>query len=413
MIEKARYALHIDLPGTGRTQAADVVIVEDRGHVNQVGFRYRQDYLEMPDAIAIDPVSLPLSPKERAIECRGGLPAFLDDYLPDAWGRRVLSYAVLKQTGERINVNSAIACLNALRRSRIGALELTPPSERPEYQFGIAWEELALAENIAHQIDTLPFEEIPRESLDLIYLANEGSGVGGARPKSLVYRGDEAFLAKFNRLESDQFNVARVELACLKMAKAAGLNVYGGELVEDITGRDVLLLQRFDIFGSHRRHLISINGLRKDAYQRDDAGVFRYDDIHWLLQSHSTNYRADAEQLLRQMLFNRAINNTDDHERNFSMINDGSGYRLSPAYDLVPSLTTGTYHVAGYQYSPFPPKPSEIVNQGKVFGLDKTTVKNIAEQIIDAIGRWDEFATECKISDTDHAAIQNLLHKIA
>ncbi|MDX1504172.1 MAG: HipA domain-containing protein, partial [Spongiibacter sp.] len=170
---------------------------------------------------------------------------------------------------------------------------------------------------------------------------------------------------------------------------------------------------RFDVFESHRRHLISINGLRKDAYQRDDAGVFRYDDIHRLLQSHSTNYRADAEQLLRQMLFNRAINNTDDHERNFSMINDGSGYRLSPAYDLVPSLTTGTYHVAGYQYSPFPPKPSEIVNQGKVFGLDKTTVKNIAEQIINAIGRWDEFATECKVSDADYAAIQNLLHKMA
>ncbi|MBU0537409.1 MAG: HipA N-terminal domain-containing protein, partial [Gammaproteobacteria bacterium] len=232
MIDKARYALHIDLPSTGRTQAADVVIVEDRGHVERVGFRYRPEYLELPGAIAIDPICLPLSPKERAIECRGGIPAFLDDYLPDAWGRRVLSYAVLKQTGEKMNANSAIACLDALRRSRIGALEFTANNERPLYQLGIAWEELAQAEQIAHQIDTLSFEEIPHESLDLIYLANEGSGAGGARPKSLIYRGDEAFLAKFNRLGSDQFNVARVELACLKMAKAAGINVYGGELVE-------------------------------------------------------------------------------------------------------------------------------------------------------------------------------------
>ncbi|CAA0080826.1 Uncharacterised protein [Zhongshania aliphaticivorans] len=409
MIDKARYALHIDLPSTGRIQAADIVIIEDHGHVEQVGFRYRPEYLELPSAIAIDPICLPLSPKERAIACRGGLPAFLDDYLPDAWGRRVLSYAVLKKTGEKMNANSAIACLNALRRSRIGALELTAVNEQPLYQLGIAWEELAQAEKIAHQIDTLSFEEIPAESLDLIYLANEGSGAGGARPKSLVYRGDDAFLAKFNRLGSDQFNVARVELACLKMAKAAGLRVYGGELIEDISGRDVLLLQRFDISGSHRRHLISINGLRKDAYQRDDVGVFRYDDIHRLLQSHSTHFREDAEQLLRQMLFNRAINNTDDHERNFSMINDGSGYRLSPAYDLVPSLTTGAYHVAGYQYSPYPPKPSEIINHGKVFGLDKTTVKNISDQIIDAIQQWKDFASECKVSDPDYESITRLL----
>ncbi|MDF1692070.1 MAG: HipA domain-containing protein [Zhongshania sp.] len=198
-------------------------------------------------------------------------------------------------------------------------------------------------------------------------------------------------------------------LACLKMAKAAGINVHGGELVEDITGRDVLLLQRFDISESHRRHLISINGLRKDAYQRDDAGVFRYDDVHKLLQSHSVDFREDAEQLLRQMLFNRAINNTGDHERNFSMINDGSGYRLSPAYDLVPSLTTGAYHIAGYQFSPYPPKPSEIIKQGKVFGLDKTTVKNIAEQIMDAIQQWENFAAECKVGDSDYSAIKGLL----
>ncbi|MBT3347251.1 MAG: hypothetical protein HOM84_04210 [Thiotrichales bacterium] len=39
----------------------------------------------------------------------------------------------------------------------------------------------------------------------------------------------------------------------------------------------------------------------------------------------------------------RTINNNDDHERNFSLIyrmddNNHSGYRLSPAYDMVPSI---------------------------------------------------------------------------
>ncbi len=36
------------------------------------------------------------------------------------------------------------------------------------------------------------------------------------------------------------------------------------------------------------------------------------------------------------MLFNILCNNTDDHLRNHGFLWDGTGWRLSPAYDIVP-----------------------------------------------------------------------------
>ncbi|MCE2460079.1 MAG: HipA domain-containing protein [Pseudomonadales bacterium] len=62
-------------------------------------------------------------------------------------------------------------------------------------------------------------------------------------------------------------------------------------------------------------------------------------------------------------LFDRAINNTDDHGRNFSLIHRGDGYRLSPAYD--PGLRPGTepdrrrVPRGGFRLRTRPPNPAK------------------------------------------------------
>lgn len=103
------------------------------------------------------------------------------------------------------------------------------------------------------------------------------------------------------------------------------------------------------------------------------------------------------------------INNTDDHERNFSLINDGSGYRLSPAYDLVPSLTKGQYHAAGYQFSLSPPAPSSIDGAKVIFGVRKSKTVDIAEQIIEVTRRWKGFAEASGVSEQDALAVESVL----
>lgn len=407
---KVRLNAYLNTDRLGVVHAADVVIVEEQGTLHTVGFRYRPNYLAMPDAFPIDPVALPLSSREFQLTGRGGQPAFLDDYLPDAWGRQVLTHLAFYRDRKKLNANSVIDTLQMMGASHIGALSIAHQDQPPRYDLGSDFSRVADIEAAAYRLYDLPSGGDDLNELGLLYLGNHGSGVGGARPKALFYEDTRHYLGKFNH-SRDLYNNARVELACLRMAKAAGINMGDGRVVSGINGREVLLLNRFDLTPSgHRNHLITVNGLLKDpSSQRDHGGVFRYDDIKRLIDHLSVDVKADSEQLLRLMLFNRAIHNTDDHERNFSFIHRGEGYRLSPAYDLVPSLTTGEYHATGYGYQPDPPRPSEAVKLGKVLNLPRPLVARAADQVIEAINQWADFAAQAGVNEQDTERVGRVL----
>lgn len=406
-----RYDLYTNCPGMGIAHIADVVIEEQDTVLSRVGFRYRPSCLEHPNAFAIDPVQLPLKQGETILVCRGGAPAFIDDYLPDAWGRRVMARLALYRDQQQFNANSVIDSLGMIGNSRIGAICLVEQGEAPLFDAGYSVDILNQAERAAQKIDSVDFNSVDLDEMSLLYLANAGTGVGGARPKTLLQDDDCHYLAKFNRLTKDTYNNARVELACLKMAKAAGIIMETGKVVSGINGREVLLLDRFDITtGGARYHLITANGLLKEPGSQQDPGrVFRYDNVCELLRQYSIRIEQDLKQLLALMLFNRAIHNTDDHERNISLINRGEGYQLAPAYDLVPSVVTGEYHAAGFGLNPDPPKPSEAVRLGKIFGLPKTVVADVAERVNDAVSRWESFAEQAGVNENDIARIKRCL----
>jgi serine/threonine-protein kinase HipA len=287
--------------------------------------------------------------------------------------------------------------------SRIGALSFTPAGGEPHFDPGAPIAMLVEAERAAVRIDAL---DRPDE-FGLARLAEAGSSVGGARPKALVTDGDTHYLAKFNRLSGDPYNNARVELACLEMAGAAGLDVARGRVVEGVNDRDVLLLERFDIAADgHRHHLVTANSLLKEESTERDSGLpFRYDDVAEMLSRYSDAIEPDLRQLARLALFNRAINNTDDHSRNFSLIHRGDGYRLSPAYDLVPNLAVGEYHTAGFGYGTRPPSPSEVPRLGKVFGLSKPWMRTCAEEVLNALAGWPAFAERAGVDEAESERI--------
>jgi len=404
---RQRYDIHLNLPQGDVVRAAQCVIEEQDARVRRIGFRYDGEYLASHCAMPLDPVQLPLTVTEKTFDCDGGIPAFLDDYLPGRWGRRVLTRLAMIRDQRALNANSVIEALQLLGASRIGALLILPRDRPARFTLGHPLEDLTRAERLAQQIDNDSFTPDSVDEPDLVYLAHSGSGVGGARPKALVYDGEHGYVAKFNRLAGDSFNHARVELAMSKLAAAAGMDVAQGQVLRGINGREVVLFERFDITPEKGRfHLVSVSGLLKDPKSQRDFGLpFRYDDVHSLLVRHSVDVRADLEQLLKIMMFNRSINNTDDHERNFSLINRGDGYRLSPAYDFVPSLKLGGYHAAGFGYRPNPPSPREAIKLGRIFGLSKMDVKRCAEQVADAVGRWREAALEAGVSETDYERI--------
>jgi serine/threonine-protein kinase HipA len=63
-----------------------------------------------------------------------------------------------------------------------------------------------------------------------------------------------------------------------------------------------------------------------------------YLEIAEFIQTNGSNIVEDLHQLWRRIIFNMAISNTDDHFRNHGFILNNKGWRLSPAYDVNPSI---------------------------------------------------------------------------
>jgi serine/threonine-protein kinase HipA len=55
--------------------------------------------------------------------------------------------------------------------------------------------------------------------------------------------------------------------------------------------------------------------------------------------------RQDLEELFRRVVFNVICNNSDDHLRNHGFLYSDTGWRLSPAYDVVPQPDMGPEEV--------------------------------------------------------------------
>lgn len=407
MSKRASYDVYTSLPGMGPTKSGELVIVDQDDITRRCAFRYTPAYLATPGAFPLDPVALPFNgQKEFDFDCSGGRPALLDDYLPDDWGRKVLTQLARLRDKRRLSFRSVIDMLDMLEGSVIGALSIAPTGDKPSFTLGASIERLREAERAAQQVDSIEQHVENIDHFSLLHLANHGSGVGGARPKALIYEQNESFLAKFNRISDankDPYNNARVELACLLMAREAGIQCLGGRIEPGINGREVLLLERFDVNGDRsRNHLITVNGLLKIQSNQSDLGeVFSYDHIYRVLQKYSVEIENDLTQLLLRMLFNRSINNIDDHERNFSLINSGQGYRLSPAYDLVPSLTAGAYHAAAFGYRQYPPTPVEAAKEKKIFGLNRSEIQECADQVLYALGNWQAHAELAGVSEEE------------
>ncbi len=80
--------------------------------------------------------------------------------------------------------------------------------------------------------------------------------------------------------------------------------------------------------------------------------------------------------LFRLMVFNYLIKNRDDHARNFSFLLKDGNWKLSPAYDLLPSNGFNGFHtttIAGQGE----PKRSDIQKVADGIGLNKTRSKEI------------------------------------
>jgi len=387
--------VHVDL-GDGTTMLAGQLIVDDK-----LGrFKYAKAYINHPQAFALDPINLPLNADIHAKQRTRDTPAMfgvLIDAGPDEWGRRCLTKT------RRPPPVTQVEFLLAASGEGVGALHFTaelgdpvrPPPERP-------FENLVHLQHIAADIEA--GKEVDR-ALEPFFF--HGSGLGGARPKSLVENDGCDWIAKFNR-DSDLVDMCRVELASMRMALDAGIEVPRVALTETDRG-PVLLVERFDQSPGEQHHLVSVASLiNKFDITEIDESTMSYPGITQLGKriGHLTSDLGTI--VFRRMLFNIAIGNTDDHLRNHAFMKraSASDYSLSPGYDIVPQLSLQGSHAIAI--GPFGSTPSADNIQAAALrmGVVDEVAHEIAGAVLEVTATWRDYMAEAGIGTSDLALLE-------
>jgi serine/threonine-protein kinase HipA len=350
-------------------------------------FEYSRAWVNGPGAFALDPVSLPLDTARRFRADMLYPPlAVFDDALPDDWGRRLLAAAIAADNGGKLTVPEMLL---RLRGGGTGALLFTATDTAPQPDQSVPSTALSKLLEAASQFEagTLPPGDEFRRLL-------EGSSrAGGARPKALVHDESGEWLAKFpSRVRDGGYDVVGLEATCLTLARRAGLEVPESRL-QRIGARRVLMVKRFDVGAQGGRyHMVSLRTLCKE---RPGIYVHSYSDLAQVLRKHSASPADDLAALYRQMVFNAAIGNVDDHLKNFWMLVRPGGFRLAPAFDLVPDISGRGDHTLSFQQGFACPARVEMIALAAEWGVPRAA--GIIEGVLKATRAFATTARRLKI----------------
>lgn len=326
----------------GQFEPAGLLDMTEQGaDLSASSFRYGLRYLERPNAVEIDPVSLALTDRNavrgQVLAPAGGLPYFggLRDAAPDAWGRRLIE-ARLKAPANSLPESTYLLNTGS---QRVGALDVRPTLHSPFQEAPHSLHRLEYLLEASERIEQgLP---VPAQ-LDDIFDA--GSSVGGMRPKVTVEDDNgDLWLAKFPSV-GDTLDIPCLEAATLRLAAQAGLDVPNVYTLR-LRGKTVMLIRRFDRLRieekQHRRHVVSALTLLGCA--EADSPRKSYGEIADGLRRHAAPQliaTARAE-LFGRMVFNIFVTNDDDHLRNHALLwnTEAGGWGLSPLYDVMPRPT--------------------------------------------------------------------------
>ena len=392
--------------GTGeKLRAAELAFGDtDRQGRYASALRYTPEYLADARAFALDPVALPLTAGDFTGEQLNTPLMALEDSLPDDWGRRLL---VLRHGLPR-GQQSEPHLMRAQAGQGLGALGFYPPGQRPH-----AAEASAPILELQTLLDAA--QRLEREAgnpgdigIDdaCRSLLAAGSSPGGARPKVLVHDGENHWIAKFPS-RRDDVDMVGLEAASLELARLAGLEVPDFRLVELAGSRRALLVKRFDLTAQGgRHHMLSFRAL----LQAGGYYVLRYADLIAALRQHGAQPETDVPRLYRQMVFNALLGNTDDHLKNFWLLADGGGYRLSPAFDLLPDTGARREHVLLFDMTPLPPAPAELAALGRKWGVSGAV--NICREVEAAVTRFGEIAAGKNVPESEiHRFAQDIARR--
>ncbi|MDE5607746.1 MAG: type II toxin-antitoxin system HipA family toxin [Muribaculaceae bacterium] len=386
----------------------------------RIYFTHNPDLSNIPD---IAPLQSPLKNRNNILPLYGderpiyqGLPPFIADSLPDAWGNMLFDKWVKDNKIPRNKVTPLYKLMFIGTRG-MGALEYEPYAEDLTHTrkidikslYDISLRILEDRDNIVLNIN----DELTLQSLLAV-----GTSAGGRQMKAIIaineatgeirsgqtddLEGFDYYILKFG---DKSIPIAEIETAYYRMAVDAGIEMEKCQLLP-IDGTNHFLTKRFDRRNGKKIHMQTLAAMNPEARSYEDLIA----TCRELFLSES-----EIEQLFGRMVFNVMTNNTDDHNKNFAFLLEEYGqWRLAPAYDI-----TFIFNI----YGTGPNTDRRLSIGGKTSDITKADLLEFAKlngiknvnamigRVADVIKDFDRYATESGIVQPWRSIIHNTLNE--
>lgn len=330
-------------------------------------FEYSSEFLST--GISISPLQLPLNKGvfvARSTPFQGNFGVF-DDSLPDGWGRLILSRFLQSKAINPDDLN-LLQLLSITGSTGRGALEYRPEQSITSYSTDFNLDNLA-----TEALKIYSSHNYTGQGLNQLFVL--GGSPGGVRPKISIRHLDKDWIVKF-RASNDPENMGEWEYKYSLLAKKCGVEMPETILLED----KYFATERFDRKSDQKFHVVSVAGLLNADYRTpciDYLQIFQ-------LTLRITNSWVEMWKLFRLMTFNFLIGNKDDHARNFSFILINDEWKLSPAYDILPSNGFNGFHTTTINNNPSPTE-NDLMEVASKSGLDLKKAKEILMDMKDTL----------------------------
>lgn len=360
-----------------------------------VSLHYAPGWLSQGFALSED---LPLVDVEHLPRWKGMAAGAVDDARPDRWGERVIQYI---DKPARLSI---MEYLYYAGDDRFGALSVSTSAEVYTPRTKTPLPRLAQAQALSEVVHKVSAKE-PVNTIERSLIAAGGS-FGGAKPKALIEIDGEQWVIKF--FNNEPVDVPLIEHASMTLAEKAGITVAPTRVVA-LAGENALAVRRYDRSSGARIHCISAGtALRAEtiAGQEPQLG---YPSLAQLLRragvADGDANLLDMQELFRRMVFNILIDNTDDHEKNHSLMvmapTQQGKYRLAPAYDVLPTNSGQGYQEFIVGTDQRDSTLANALSQCALFGYTPAQAAEQVQRVIEVVDGWHEHFAACGVAQAD------------
>ena len=372
-------------------------------------FEYDRGWLQTGEQFLIDPDIGWYSGQQFPVG-KENFGLFLDS-MPDRWGRTLMKRRAAQlatEAGTSIPTLHEIDFLLGVDdKSRMGALRFKLDKDGAflanENLSPIPpWSSIRELQFAAQAFESEEDFDKMREWLGL--LLAPGSSLGGARPKANVLDNDgHPWIAKFPS-KNDDTDMAAWEYLAYRLAITAGIEMTESQLLKVAGNHHTFLTKRFDREKEERIHFSSAMTMTGNTEETIKDHSASYLDLAEFIQFSGSHIETDLHQLWRRIVFNIAISNTDDHLRNHGFLLTQHGWRLSPAYDINPSVDKmGLSLNIDSENNSLDFDLARSV--GEYFHLTIKQMNEIIEEVRTSVQTWQTVASEIGISRSEQLGI--------